>query len=494
VSAFIATCSNVASSEDASASLRASAASAVNGVLFGAFLSLCARREPPGVGAGGADQPRGGVIPANALEEIRKAVPGARRAAVARLYGAAGAAGTGDGDLTTAALGTCAILAACGVLDAEWSGALDVSDVDAVNALCAVGLGSTRSADRALALESLAFLCFDTGSGYGGSGDGGSGDGGDGGVVRKLARAAARAGMCAGESDLEREAACACACALMASSSSSSSSSRGTDAAAAAAAAENHDSLDDGWAETLLQEWLLGGGGGGDGGGGGVHGAIVMSSTPHDDDAGLFFAATLARTSPRAFGRVFRPGGDATAKTVAKAVAAAAATRGRSGGALAFLRALVPSSRSGETGETGVGATAETSGGGEGPENGAATRHLSRGDFVGVRDALLRAVETAAGDADDDDARPRGIASAVGHARVGHATHATRLHAILPWLAARRGSVDGLGELRALADDAAAAAAAAVRLLPIRPRSRGARRSLRTFPVVTLYPRFPFNV
>ena len=32
-----------------------------------------------------------------------------------------------------------------------------------------------------------------------------------------------------------------------------------------------------------------------------------------------------------------------------------------------------------------------------------------------------------------------------------------------------------------------------VRLLPIRPRSRGARRSLRTFPVVTLHPRFPFN-
>jgi hypothetical protein len=38
------------------------------------------------------------------------------------------------------------------------------------------------------------------------------------------------------------------------------------------------------------------------------------------------------------------------------------------------------------------------------------------------------------------------------------------------------------------------AAATAVRLLPIRPRSRGARRSLRTFPVVTLHPRFPFNV
>ena len=33
-----------------------------------------------------------------------------------------------------------------------------------------------------------------------------------------------------------------------------------------------------------------------------------------------------------------------------------------------------------------------------------------------------------------------------------------------------------------------------VRLLPIRPRSRAARRSLRTFPVVTLHPRFPFNV
>jgi hypothetical protein len=33
-----------------------------------------------------------------------------------------------------------------------------------------------------------------------------------------------------------------------------------------------------------------------------------------------------------------------------------------------------------------------------------------------------------------------------------------------------------------------------VRLLPIRPRSRGERHSLRTFPVVTLHPRFPFNV
>jgi hypothetical protein len=46
--------------------------------------------------------------------------------------------------------------------------------------------------------------------------------------------------------------------------------------------------------------------------------------------------------------------------------------------------------------------------------------------------------------------------------------------------------------------EAAAAIAKAemeeVRLLPIRPRSRGARRSLRTFPVVTLHPRFPFNV
>ena len=31
-------------------------------------------------------------------------------------------------------------------------------------------------------------------------------------------------------------------------------------------------------------------------------------------------------------------------------------------------------------------------------------------------------------------------------------------------------------------------------LVPIRPRSRCERRSLRTFPVVTLHPRFPFNV
>ena len=37
-------------------------------------------------------------------------------------------------------------------------------------------------------------------------------------------------------------------------------------------------------------------------------------------------------------------------------------------------------------------------------------------------------------------------------------------------------------------------AAEEVRLLPIRPRSRGARRFLRTFPVVALHPRFPFNV
>ena len=51
-------------------------------------------------------------------------------------------------------------------------------------------------------------------------------------------------------------------------------------------------------------------------------------------------------------------------------------------------------------------------------------------------------------------------------------------------------ALGGGGEKR----PAAAAAAAAVRLLPIRPRSRGARRSLRTFPVVTLHPRFPFNV
>jgi len=40
----------------------------------------------------------------------------------------------------------------------------------------------------------------------------------------------------------------------------------------------------------------------------------------------------------------------------------------------------------------------------------------------------------------------------------------------------------------------AVASSSAVRLPPIRPRSRGERRSLRTFPVVTLHPRFPFNV
>jgi hypothetical protein len=45
-----------------------------------------------------------------------------------------------------------------------------------------------------------------------------------------------------------------------------------------------------------------------------------------------------------------------------------------------------------------------------------------------------------------------------------------------------------------VAREASADGAAEVRLLPIRPRSRGARRSLRTFPVVTLHPRFPFNV
>ena len=33
-----------------------------------------------------------------------------------------------------------------------------------------------------------------------------------------------------------------------------------------------------------------------------------------------------------------------------------------------------------------------------------------------------------------------------------------------------------------------------MRPLPVRPRSRCARRSLRTFPVVTLHPRSPFNV
>jgi hypothetical protein len=48
--------------------------------------------------------------------------------------------------------------------------------------------------------------------------------------------------------------------------------------------------------------------------------------------------------------------------------------------------------------------------------------------------------------------------------------------------------------LRALLESVGVELPFAVRLLPIRPRSRGARRSLRTFPVVTLHPRFPFNV
>ena len=61
--------------------------------------------------------------------------------------------------------------------------------------------------------------------------------------------------------------------------------------------------------------------------------------------------------------------------------------------------------------------------------------------------------------------------------------------------AERRGDVAearGAGEARAVVEDEILALE--VRLLPIRPRSRGARRSLRTFPVVTLHPRFPFNV
>ena len=59
---------------------------------------------------------------------------------------------------------------------------------------------------------------------------------------------------------------------------------------------------------------------------------------------------------------------------------------------------------------------------------------------------------------------------------------------------------DGNKSLQTQLGDATSAIASAdadakgVRLLPIRPRSRGARRSLRTFPVVTLHPRFPFNV
>jgi len=66
-----------------------------------------------------------------------------------------------------------------------------------------------------------------------------------------------------------------------------------------------------------------------------------------------------------------------------------------------------------------------------------------------------------------------------------------RLHAALAALKEETAAIeqDIQNRHHALGDDNAE-----VRLLPIRPRSRGARRSLRTFPVDTLHPRFPFNV
>jgi hypothetical protein len=58
-----------------------------------------------------------------------------------------------------------------------------------------------------------------------------------------------------------------------------------------------------------------------------------------------------------------------------------------------------------------------------------------------------------------------------------------------------RAALDPVSRIVLAVDDDAPGIALAeeVRLLSIRPRSRGARRSLRTFPVVTLHPRFPFN-
>jgi hypothetical protein len=53
---------------------------------------------------------------------------------------------------------------------------------------------------------------------------------------------------------------------------------------------------------------------------------------------------------------------------------------------------------------------------------------------------------------------------------------------------------DEWGPFASLAYVVSVAARTTVRLLPIRPRSRGARRFLRTFPVVALHLRFPFNV
>jgi hypothetical protein len=72
---------------------------------------------------------------------------------------------------------------------------------------------------------------------------------------------------------------------------------------------------------------------------------------------------------------------------------------------------------------------------------------------------------------------------------MGYIMHAGQAQEPVP---IRRGALNLYGQKGWY--DFFATRASLVRLLPIQPRSRGARRSLRTFPVVTLHPRFPFNV
>jgi hypothetical protein len=117
----------------------------------------------------------------------------------------------------------------------------------------------------------------------------------------------------------------------------------------------------------------------------------------------------------------------------------------------------------------------------------------------------IRSYRTALDDDDDDDdaaaPKPPPRATAfVSYPRTGkHVAFDGRwLHGAPEALSAKNmsdGKVGGVGKCRTVSDDSRERRAIRrVRLPPIRPRSRGARRSLRTFPVVTLHPRFPFNV
>ena len=95
--------------------------------------------------------------------------------------------------------------------------------------------------------------------------------------------------------------------------------------------------------------------------------------------------------------------------------------------------------------------------------------------------------------AEDDPSPPEPSSTRVASCAVCEAAlteHAAAVDDLSAELTSMKASVAD-AEARVLA---ATKRAEEVRLLPIRPRSRGARRSLRTFPVVTLHPRFPFNV